>query len=336
MDSFVRFIAANGIIAPDHIAPGKWVRCRTTSHPKKKNGSIKLADDGLVGWCQDYAVHAEPVLWRANDDVISVTPIDRAAIARRNAERRAALIAATLGAREYYGRCTPLQYAHPYLVSKGLGVAGCHGLRVDAAGALVVPMLYNGKILSLQRIAPDGEKKFHFGATTKGAYYAIDRPGATLTALAEGFATGLTIFHAIPSSRVLVAFNAGNLPVVAETVARFGMGVVCGDNDWETHGRIGANPGLDAAHKAAEILNVGVAYPTCAGSDWNDYLMERIESVSAEQNFSFSRKQSILQIQAGVFAEIKFKVMREARLLRTASHATSKKAMRFVAHEKTG
>jgi putative DNA primase/helicase len=319
MSDFLQFVQANGIMVPDTFTPGRWIRCKTVSHPRKRNGSIKLADDGLVGWCQDYAVHAEPIMWRSSDADAIAAPIDRALIARRQAERRAALIEATLGAREYYARCAPLMHAHDYLTAKGFGVAGCQGLRVDAHGWLIVPMLYNGKILSLQRIAPDGEKKFHFGATTKGAYYAIERPGATLTALAEGFATGLTIFHAVPTCRVLVAFNAGNLPVVAESMKRFGMGVVCGDNDWETLARIGTNPGMDAATKAAEILNVGVAAPECVGTDWNDFAMERIDAICSAQDYSFSRKKSILQVQADVLAEVKMHVMRSARLMRSTA-----------------
>lgn len=316
MSDFLQFVQANGIIVPDTFMPGRWIRCKTESHPRKKNGSIKLADDGQVGWCQDYAVHTEPVMWRATDGVAMAAPIDRAAIARRQAERRAALIEATLVARAHYDRCAPLRGSHPYLVSKGLGVAGCVGLRVDADGWLVIPMLYNGKVLSLQRISPDGEKKFHFGATTKSAYYAIERAGAALTVLVEGFATGLTIFQAIPTCRVIVGFNAGNLPVVAERMDRFGMGVVCADNDWETAARIGRNPGLDAARAAAEVLGVGVAFPQCAGTDWNDYVMEQIEHAVAGQSFSFSRKRTVLQIQASAFADVKLKVMREARLLR--------------------
>jgi len=317
MTDFLQFVQANGIIVPDTFTPGRWIRCKTESHPRKKNGSIKLADDGLVGWCQDYAVHAEPITWRASDGAAALAaPIDRAAIARRQAERRAALIEATLAARAYYDRCAPLRDGHPYLVSKGLGVAGCVGLRVDADGWLVIPMLYNGKVLSLQRISPEGEKKFHFGATTKSAYYAIERAGAALTVLVEGFATGLTIFQAIPTCRVIVGFNAGNLPVVAERMDRFGMGVVCADNDWETAARIGRNPGLDAARAAAEVLGVGVAYPQCTGTDWNDYVQEQVEQAVAGQSFSFSRKRTVLQIQASAFADVKLKVMREAWLLR--------------------
>ena len=315
MSDFLQFVQANGIIVPDTFTPGRWIRCKTESHPRKKNGSIKLADDGQVGWCQDYAVHTEPLTWRAGDAAMAA-PIDRTEIARRQAARRAELIKATLAARAAYDACTPLRGSHPYLVSKGLGVAGCAGLRVDADGWLVIPMLYNGKVLSLQRISPEGEKKFHAGATTKSAYYAIERPGAALTALVEGFATGLTIFQAVPTCRVIVGFNAGNLPVVAERMARFGMGVVCADNDWETAARIGRNPGLDAARAAAEVLGVGVAFPQCAGTDWNDYVMEQIEHAVAGQSFSFSRKRTVLQIQASAFADVKLKVMREARLLR--------------------
>lgn len=316
MSDFFNFVRANGIIVPDNFTRGKWIRCKTESHPKKKNGSIKLADDGLVGWCLDYAAHSEPIMWRSTDPTAAAAPIDRAAIAKRAEERRTALVLATLEARAYYDACAPLREAHPYLTDKGMGVAGCKGLRVDAKGWLVIPMLYNGKVLSVQRISPTGEKKFHHGATTKAAYYAIERAAATVTVLVEGFATGLTIYNALPNSRVIVAFNAGNLSVVAERMDRFAMGVVCADNDWETMQRRGFNPGLDEAAKAAAILGVGVAYPTCAGTDWNDYAQEQLETAVAGQSFSFSRKRSVLQIQASVYADIKLKVMREARLMR--------------------
>lgn len=316
MSTFQQFTEANGIMWPDAFTPGRWIRCKTVNHPRKKNGSIKLANDGQVGWCQDYAVHTEPLMWRAGEGDALASPIDRVEIARRQEARRAALRRATHAARAEYAACAPLRDSHPYLIDKGLGVAGCVGLRVDAAGWLVIPMLYNGKVLSLQRISPEGEKKFHAGATTKYAYYVIERPGAAITVLVEGFATGLTVFQAIPNCRVIVAFNAGNLVLVAERMERHGMGVVCADNDHETAQRIGRNPGLDAARAAASVLGVGVAFPTCEGTDWNDYVMEQMVLAHAGQSFSFSRKRTAVQIQASVFADVKLKVMREARLMR--------------------
>lgn len=319
MADFISFIASHGIIPPDRLERGRWIRCNTESHPRKKNGSVKLSDDGLVGWVQDYAVHSEPIMWRVNSEASIPIVADQAAIAKRHAERRQALIEATLSAREYYAKAKPLKFSHPYLVNKGLGVAGCEGIRVDDNNALVIPMFYNHKILSVQRISADGEKKFHYGASTKGAYYLIDRHGSTLTALVEGFATGCTIFNAVPSCRVLVCFNAGNIPVVAESVKCYGMGVVCGDNDTETFARIGKNPGLDAANKAAALLGVGVAYPECSGTDWNDYAVEHIETLYEKQSNSRGRKQTIFQIEAIVHAEIRLQVMRQARLLRRAA-----------------
>jgi putative DNA primase/helicase len=115
MSTFHQFVEANGIIVPDTFTPGRWIRCRTDSHPRKKNGSIKLADDGQVGWCQDYAVHTEPLTWRAGDGDALAAPIDRAEIARRQEARKAALRAATSQARAFYVACTPLREAHPYL-----------------------------------------------------------------------------------------------------------------------------------------------------------------------------------------------------------------------------
>src|SRR5450830_927135 len=80
MSDFLQFVQANGIMVPDTFAAGRWIRCKTVSHPRKRNGSIKLADDGQVGWAQDYAVHAEPIMWRSTDADVIATPIDRALI----------------------------------------------------------------------------------------------------------------------------------------------------------------------------------------------------------------------------------------------------------------
>ena len=320
MHDFYSFIRSQGIIPPADLIPGKWIRCGTVDHPKKKNGSIKLALDGQIGWIQNHAIQSEPIIWRPNCDNAVLVTIDQAAIAKINAERRRALVEATIAARAYYAACKPLRNLHAYLSNKGLGMQGCEQLRIDDKGWLIIPMLYNGKILSLQRISETGEKKFHYGASTKGSYFVIERQGATLTALAEGFATGMTIFNAIPSSRVIVCFNAGNMPIIAQSIAlsnmRSGMAVICGDNDHATLAKIGKNPGRDAGDKAAEILGVGAAYPECSGSDWNDYALEEIERLFGGQQQSYTPKKSILQIEMAVHAKIKLQVMRAARLLR--------------------
>src|SRR5690606_18479009 len=95
-----------------------------------------------------------------------------------------------------------------------------------------------GTIVSLQRIAADGAKKFWPGPSTKAVHYTIDRRGATVTVLAEGLATGLAIYAATPLARVIVAFNAGNLPALAGAMEWSGNVVVAADNDHETAARL--------------------------------------------------------------------------------------------------
>src|SRR5690606_3035190 len=115
--------------------------------------------------------------------------------------------------------------------SHGLDMTGCGGLRVDNEGWLVVPAYRGAEFSSVQRIAPDGQKRFWPGAPMKGVSYLIDRPGASVTVLAEGLATGLAIHAACPLVRVVIAFSAQNLVTVAKRRRWQGMVAVAADND---------------------------------------------------------------------------------------------------------
>jgi putative DNA primase/helicase len=96
--------------------------------------------------------------------------------------------------------------------------------------------------------------------------------------LCEGVATGLTIFNALPQSRVVIGFSAANLIALAESLKWVGWAVVAGDNDHETARELGRNPGWDAATKAAQIIGCGVAVPEdIRGTDWNDYFAESLD-----------------------------------------------------------
>ena len=48
--NFISFAASYGLII-EHAVHGKWVRCATVDHPRKKNGSYKL--EGTIGWVQN-------------------------------------------------------------------------------------------------------------------------------------------------------------------------------------------------------------------------------------------------------------------------------------------
>ncbi len=167
---------------------------------------------------------------------------------------------------------------HPYLDAKGVQP---YGLRVAAqthkarlwsrqagewqdatfcrAGDLLIPLYHEGQLVNLQRIDQQGNKRFIMGAQKKGASFSIGATGSPGW-IAEGYATAATL-HEVTGQPVVVAFDAGNLPVVA---AQFPDQVskVAADND-------------DAGIKAAEAAGLPHIAPPVVGMDWNDYANEK-------------------------------------------------------------
>ena len=151
-----------------------------------------------------------------------------------------------------------------YLASKGFQhPVNQHGLRQacepfngyepfgTGTASLIVPVMdIDGAIHSLQFIAPDGQKRFYPGGKLKGHFYAIglfDKPVKIL--ITEGIATALTLYEDT-GFPVIVAFNAGNLVSVAESIRWKFTNVdilICGDDDHATEG----NPGRAKAMEAA-------------------------------------------------------------------------------------
>lgn len=277
MNDFEQALRAHGIRPNGPVLPdGKIHKCKTDSHPHRRNGRYMYATDGEFGWYKDWAQDADVVIWRADGLAEGGTPrtIDTEAVRRRQREERRQRRLATMEAREFFEACKPLIGGHPYLAAKGLDMTGAHGLKVDAEGWLVVPAMRNGSLVSVQRIAPDSTKRFWTGAPMSAVSYMLERRGATITVLCEGLATGLAIFAAAPLARVLVCFTSGNLVKVAERQQWRGNVCVAADNDHETEQKIGKNPGIVAASEAAELIGCGVMMPRDLGpkeSDWMDY-----------------------------------------------------------------
>jgi putative DNA primase/helicase len=237
---------------------------------------------------------------------VKVEPYDPSWIRKAQAEAAAKLRIATNEAREFYAKCAPLVGGHPYLESHGLDMRGTFGLRVDHKGWLVVPANRGPAISTVQRISPDGDKRFWPGASVKGASYQIGHFDAPLTVICEGLATGLAIFAAVPQSRIVVAFNAGNLRNI--TIGD-GLAVIAADNDAETESRIGSNPGVVAATEAAEALQCGVAVPQgIEGTDWCDARRELL----AERLANRRAKERESDIRRAVDAEVAMRIRRGA------------------------
>jgi len=117
-----------------------------------------------------------------------------------------------------------------------------------------------GDLHSLQYIGPDGGKRFLTGGRVAGCYFSIgNMQGAATLCIAEGFATGASIFEAT-GRPVAVAFNAGNmLPVAKALREKYPEQalIICADDDAGTSG----NPGLTKATEAAQAVNGLVAVP---------------------------------------------------------------------------
>ncbi len=144
---------------------------------------------------------------------------------------------------------------HPYVWAKQIRPYGVRRLKT----MLLVPVRdVESRLMTLQRIFPDGSKRFLPGGMVAGGYYAIGRPENTLC-ICEGFATGASIREATGFA-VAVAFNDGNLLPVAKVLRdKFPALniVICADNDQATEG----NPGVNKAEGAAGQAGGRVAIP---------------------------------------------------------------------------
>ncbi|CAM3291924.1 toprim domain-containing protein [Halomonas lysinitropha] len=191
----------------------------------------------------------------------------RERLARREQEHAQA--AAQARQRWEHGR--PPDPGHAYLKAKEVKP---YGLR-QQGDTLLVPLFFNGALVNLQRIAPDGGKRFLPRARLKDTASLVGRlAGAGRVYLAEGWATAATL-HEATGHPVVAAMTANNLATVARTLRqRLPSEVaitVAADNDQNTPG----NPGITAAREAAQAIHADLTWPRfpcvgCACSDFND------------------------------------------------------------------
>jgi putative DNA primase/helicase len=263
IEQFHQAISNAGLTPPSDIFDdGKIHRFSTSGKARDDSGWYMLHADGLAAGafgCWREGIQAN---WCAkSDDVMTEAErgTHRARIANMKAQREAEAVqrhqSAAADAAQRLAKATPCTQ-HAYTTTKGVQ---CHGLRVDAAGALIVPMIdAAGKTHSLQAITPDGEKRFLSGGRVKGCYHPIGKP-AGLLIVCEGYATGASI-HESTGHAVAVAFNAGNLEAVAVALRSKYPAlkiIIAADDDYLTEG----NPGTTKAKAAAQAVGGLVALP---------------------------------------------------------------------------
>lgn len=148
---------------------------------------------------------------------------------------------------------------HHYLTNKGVKAYSIK----QFDDALIIPLRDDGEIHSLQFINADGSKKFLSGGRIKACYFSMGKPKDVIY-ICEGYATGASI-HEATCSAVVVAFNAGNLKSVAESMRdKFPAIklVICADND-------ASGVGITKANEAAKLVGADVVMP-CFGENRPD------------------------------------------------------------------
>lgn len=278
-NAFRLVIEQAGLVPPSVLAPGKVTRFPGIGKSNgNKSGWAWLSEDGLGGAYGDWASGLSDT-WHAQHDH-AMTAAERAAHARRVAELRRIRkdedakqhAEAAARAQAIWDEAKPAPAAHPYLQKKHVQP---HGLRLDAGGQLIVPVMVGGIISSVQFIDANGGKLFLPGGSVKDGSYTIGdlTEAAPILLLAESFGTGASL-HEATSHPVVVAFSANALTPIAEELRQQyppALILVCGDNDLHDNGT--PNTGLLAATAAAHASKGVLVMPEAIGNketDWND------------------------------------------------------------------
>ena len=283
IDAFRDAIAAAGLTPPaEIIGDGTIHRFSSNGRPRDTAGWYIFHDDerpaGRFG-CKRSEVD---VTW-SSKSTREFTPEEKAAWKRkmdaaaalREQERQADLAHAAEEAARLWVQA--IDAGHDYLTRKQIKLVGARVFD----DMILVPMKHSAKqLVGLQRIWPDGTKRFIKGTPLTGAYCTLGTPSRDGTVvICEGYATGVSI-HMATGWCVVVAFNAGNLKPVADKIHAAlpsATMLIAADDDAFTEG----NPG----RAAAETCGHRVVLPVWSGdrgkgTDFNDlHVAEGLQAV---------------------------------------------------------
>jgi putative DNA primase/helicase len=258
---------ANGLIVEHVEADGQIHRVGVEGEKASKRNAWYILFAGTIpAGCFGSWSTGQTHRWRAVGETL-LTEEENAQIDVQLAEAKRLREVEQLSAQErawqIWSESTAVDPTHAYLAAKRVLP---HGIR-QRNGLLVIPMRdAAGELRSIQTITADGTKRFLKGGRKKGCYFSFGGPVITSLAICEGYATGATI-HEASNAPVAIAFDAGNLePVAIALRAKYPRAIiiVCADDDRATHDRIGRNPGLEAAKRAAKTIGGRLALPEFA------------------------------------------------------------------------
>ena len=303
-EEFAQMLHSAGLIVEDApVMDGKIHRVPVVG---AKGGTTDGAYCGYMngranGWAQNYKT-GEKIKWISTGHVLTekgkaeMTTVSKGQLIEMQARALKRAYARWMNA--------PEAKEHPYLTAKGIE-GDWDGLKKDADGNLLIPgfNIYTGMLQTLQRISPEGVKRFEAGCPKSGAACLIaqddnkDITGEIL--IAEGYATGASLYQAtgIP---VAVAFDANNLLDVAENIRGKYPHIeitICADNDHSN--KTGVNVGVEKAKEAALAVGGKVVIPSFTSeekaigcTDFNDLLASRGKE-AVKKNLSKTRSNGV-------------------------------------------
>ncbi|ELQ2157390.1 toprim domain-containing protein [Campylobacter jejuni] len=212
---------------------------------------------------------------------------------------------------EEYNQANWAHSNHPYLKKKGFSEN--FYLKQDNKGSLLIPLKdENGKLWSVQRIFPNGDKiigviktkeekeqGIEYSAKKSGCFHLIGAKNLEYCKefiIAEGFATAATIYKAL-NKPVIMGIDAGNLSKIVETLKNKFQNTpitLIADNDKKRELKGLSNVGVETAKEIQQkFSDIKVIIPKISNqeaeqgiSDFNDiFLNKGIDEVKKQLNF---------------------------------------------------
>ncbi len=272
MQSFLEVLHGHGLAPEEIIADGNLHRCPTLEKPRKRNGAYIAHMDkpATLWWCnwetgEQETYCAEEKQSFSPSELFAWQERQKAIKRQREAESARRHAEAAQQAKTEWKAAYPCSPEHPYLRKKG--ITPLDGIRQNSNNALLVPVLDDsGAMQSLQRIYPDGSKRFLVGGKVQCGHFVIHGQQEKPIAICEGLATGASI-HQATGWTVYVAFSANNLQAVVLSARRKfpdSIIIICADNDETGHKR------ADEAARAANAKFVVPVFTKGNGTDFND------------------------------------------------------------------
>ena len=326
--------AAGLILSSSPVMDGELRRVSVEGDkPGQKSGTyVGFSDGHPAGYINNYKTGFESN-WKAQQRSTILTSADRERLEAEAAQRQEARAQERLKLQEQTADLVAACWlqaeptgTHPYLDLKGVKA---YGLRINNTGSLafgnptpdepaqhwsgkgelLIPVMdADGHFWGAQSIDDHGRKSFPRGCKMQGGHHVIGSPQHwDQIIITEGYATAATLHEAL-NMPVVIAFNSGNLPTVAEAIQEKypnKLLLIAGDNDHSKSPE--KNVGVLKAQEAAQKVGGYVLLPKfekrASGSDWNDLAQQKgndfVKTLFLAGLTTAHRKQDTLQSVLG-------------------------------------